>query len=360
MHDLLRSYAVRLATEEDSEDERRAALTRLFDHHLATAAVAMDAFVPADQHRHPRSIPAPVTQTPPMVGPSEARAWLDAERATLTAACVYTASHGWPDHTIRLATVLSRYLDIGAHYAEAVVIHTHALRVARHTNDRDGAAHALVDLGSTYWRQGRYTEAVDCGQQALTVFREIDNRVGQAGALGILGTIYARQGHYQQAAEHLLRALTLSQEIGNPSGEAAALGNLGTVYERQGHYQRAAEHFQIEHLQQALTLFREIGQRSGEAGALNALGEAYHAAGELSEARIQHAAALDLATEIGDRHEQAHAHNGLARIHNAIGATGQARHHWRQALTLYINLGVPEADAIRAHLAALDQPPNGD
>ncbi len=40
MHDLLRAYAAEQATDQDSEPERRAALTRLFDHYLATAAVA--------------------------------------------------------------------------------------------------------------------------------------------------------------------------------------------------------------------------------------------------------------------------------------------------------------------------------
>jgi hypothetical protein len=31
---------------------------------------------------------------------------------------------------------------------------------------------------------------------------------------------------------------------------------------------------------------------------------------------------------------------------------GQARHHWPQALTLYTELGAPEADQVRAQLAA--------
>ncbi|MGH3937962.1 MAG: helix-turn-helix domain-containing protein [Pseudonocardiaceae bacterium] len=60
MHDLLRAYAIHLATVEDCEQDRRAALTRLFDHYLATAAAAMDTVIPAEQHRRPR-IPPPAT-----------------------------------------------------------------------------------------------------------------------------------------------------------------------------------------------------------------------------------------------------------------------------------------------------------
>jgi hypothetical protein len=57
LHDLLRAYAAEQAAA-DGEEERRAALTRLFDHYLHTAAVAMDTVFPAERHRRPRVAPA--------------------------------------------------------------------------------------------------------------------------------------------------------------------------------------------------------------------------------------------------------------------------------------------------------------
>ena len=48
-----------------------------------------------------------------------------------------------------------------------------------------------------------------------------------------------------------------------------------------------------------------------------------------------------------------------ARTHHASGELDQTRHHWCHALALYTDLGVPEADDILAHLAALD-PATGD
>lgn len=62
-----------------------------------------------------------------------------------------------------------------------------------------------------------------------------------------------------------------------------------------------------------------------------------------------------LATRIDDPDEQARAHNGLAHIHHTTGHLDLTRHHWQQALALYIKLDIPDAQAIRAHLAALDQ-----
>ena len=90
----------------------------------------MDTLYPAERHRRPR-IPAPATPAPPVTDPDAARAWLDAERATLVAVAAHAAEHGWPGHATRLAATLFRYLDTAGHYAEAVTIHTNARRAAR-------------------------------------------------------------------------------------------------------------------------------------------------------------------------------------------------------------------------------------
>ena len=153
MHDLLRAYARDLAAGSDPEDEQRAALTRLFDHYLHTAATAMDTLFPGE--RRPR-IPPPATPAPPVTDSAAALAWLDAQRATLIAVAVHTASHGWPSHATRLAATLFRYLDNGGHYPEAITIHSQARLAARHMGDRAAEAEALTSLGVLDLRQGRH------------------------------------------------------------------------------------------------------------------------------------------------------------------------------------------------------------
>ena len=160
MHDLLRAYATYLAGLEDTEKERRAALIGLFDHYLSAAAAAMDILVPAETHRRPR-VPPPGTPAPPVADPAAARAWLDAERVTLTTVCAHTASRGWPGHTTGLGTTLFRYLEGGGHYPDALTISIHALHAARHTGDRAAEAHTLTNLGDVYQRQGRYEQAAE-------------------------------------------------------------------------------------------------------------------------------------------------------------------------------------------------------
>ncbi|MGH3157312.1 MAG: BTAD domain-containing putative transcriptional regulator, partial [Streptosporangiaceae bacterium] len=95
MHDLLRAYARELADLEDQQ-EWQAALTRLFDHYLYTAASAMDALFPAEHRRRPR-LSRSAWLDRPMTGPPAARAWLDAQQANLVPGVAFSADQGWPD-----------------------------------------------------------------------------------------------------------------------------------------------------------------------------------------------------------------------------------------------------------------------
>lgn len=272
-HDLLRAYAAHLTTTHDTEDDQHTALTRLFDYYLHTAAATMDTLHPADQPHRP-DIPPPALPTPPVADHTTSRAWLDAERANLTAIIAHTATHGWHIHTTRLADTLIRYLEISGHYPDALTIHTHARDAAHHTSDRAAEAHHLTSIGTVHTHQGRYQQATDHYQQALTLFRELGDAEGQARALTNLGSVHFQQGRFQQATDHHHQAITLCREIGDRAGEAHALTYLGNVYQRQGHYGQAADYYR-----QAIALCREIGFRAVEALALTGLGFVYQQQG---------------------------------------------------------------------------------
>lgn len=51
-------------------------------------------------------------------------------------------------------------------------------------------------------------------------------------------------------------------------------------------------------------------------------------------------------------YEQARAHDGLAHSYRAAGDTELVVHHWKHALRLFNNLGVPDAEEVRARLSA--------
>jgi DNA-binding SARP family transcriptional activator/Tfp pilus assembly protein PilF len=277
-------------------------------------------------------------------------------------------------------------------YQQAVSQLRHGLAVARQAGHRYGEAEALCNLGEACWWLGQYEQATGYAQEALTTSREIGYRVGEADALITLGRVRHRQGQHDQALAHQRQALALYQEFGdrqfqataindtgetllttgqhtqardcfatalglarqsgNPREEGRALSGLGEVCHRRGHHDEAAGYHQ-----QALALYEEIGDRGGQAEALNGAGETFLAAGRPDQARACHAAALTLTRRSGDHYQQARAHRGLAAVCHATGQQGQAQQHWQHALDIYTNLGVPEADRMRARPAPAGQTP---
>jgi DNA-binding SARP family transcriptional activator len=381
-HDLLRGYARELTGSTETGDEQRAALTRLFDYYLYTAAAAMDTLFPTEQHRRPR-IPRPATPVPSLADPAAAREWLDGESADLVTAVGHTAVRGWPDHTTRLAGTLFSYLINGGQLPEAHTISGHALGAARRTRDRVAEATALNMIGSVDWDQSRFQQAADHYGQALTLYREAGDRageavtlsnmglaevelghcekgashqqaavalyrdtgdrLGEATALGDLGLAWRKQGRYQEAVDYYRQSLDLFREIGDRQGEACAQGRLGVVDLRLGRYQDAAGH-----LQQASVLFHEIGHMAGESETHLHLGEVYLELGRYDQAAGSFDRSLDSFREIGNPGLEAEALNGLGEVALQTGDAAKASSHHASALRLASEVGSPRVQA-RAH-----------
>ena len=380
MHDLLRAYAAAQAAEHDTEPERRAALTRLFDHYLAAAAAVADIFFPADPDRPP--IPRAASPAPQVTSLAAARAWLRAQRANLVAAAEYAASHGWPAHAIGLAATVFRY-PITGHLAYAAAMHSHACRAAaqtgdlaaeasalvnlgaalmaqghlrqaagrleqarqlyRRAGDRIGEARALVNLGVAGYCRGRYEQATSCDRRALALYRQTGNRVGQARALSNLGLVYLRQGRYRQAHGNLRRSLALYREDGIQPAEAHVLGSLGELEMRQGRYAQAAGH-----LRRSLALCRASGNRLCEARTQACLGLVMLRRGRYAQATAYLKRALALHSEAGNPSGQAEALNGLGEALLAAGQAGYARTRHADALALALQAG-DHYEQARAH-----------
>jgi tetratricopeptide (TPR) repeat protein len=333
LHDLLREYAAEQAAAAEPGPARQVALTRLFDHYLHTASAAMDALYPAEQHRRPR-IAAPGSPVLAIADPGAARAWLDAERPVLVAVAAHTAGHGWPSHTTRLAATVWRHLDTGAHYPDAITLHTHARTAACRAGDRAAEAAALTNLGIAAWRQGRHQQAASQHRRALALFRAAGDRPGEARALGNLGLVEERRGRHQRAARHHRQALALYRAVGDLPGEANALSNLGMVEYVLGRYRQAAGHFQ-----QALDQFRAAGDRTGETRALSNLGAAKERLGLYQEAAGDLERTLVMCRATGDRVVAANALANLGVVEERLGQYPQAADHFQQALELFRELG---------------------
>jgi tetratricopeptide (TPR) repeat protein len=345
LHDLVRAYAAERAADEDRPADRRAALSRLFDHYLYGAAAAMDALHPAEKHRRPVLEPRP-TAGPDLTDPKAALLWLDTERATLVAVCLHA-----PDHAVRLAATLYTYLDNGGHPADAIAVHGEARRTAHAAGDRAGEAGALVNLGVVHWQLGRYPEAIDQLTQALTLFREIGDGRGEARALGNLGVVHTATGDLETSAAYHAQALDRFIAIGDRVGEANTLTNLGDAYAQLN---RPAE--AVANNSRALEIFRDLRHRGGEATALTNLGDAHVRQGAFSAAVIEHEEALAIFGEIGERYGQACALNGHGEALTGLARLPEAVASHRAALLLAREIDEPEEQArATAALAALER-----
>ncbi len=382
LHDLLRAYARDRAAVLDTEDERRAALTRLFDHYLRSAASAMDTLYPFERDRRP-AIPPSAAPTPPVDDPADAQAFLDLERATLVEVVVHAASHGWPGHATRLAATLFRYLYLGGHYPEATIAFSHACRAARQSGDQAAEAAALTGLGAVAFGYSRAPEAIGHLQRALTLFRAVADVAGEARTLSNLGlanfqlgripqaTSYyqqaaalhretadhlgeartlchigraeIRQGHYPQALTQLHRALALAQEAADPLTQAEALIKIGMAHFHQEDDAQASDHFG-----RAMTLFRATGDRDGEAAVLAKTALLYLRQGDQQQAAGHLRRALDIFEQTGERSGQAEALNGLGAVALAAGNLDEAHGRLAAGLSLARQIREPYEEA-RAH-----------
>jgi DNA-binding SARP family transcriptional activator/tetratricopeptide (TPR) repeat protein len=342
-HDLLQAYAADLAGEEDPAPVHRAALTRLFDHYLRTAETAVRVLFATGQPQPDESVPA--------IGPAAARAWLDTERANLIAA----AGHGWPEHTLALATTLFRYLDSG-YFNDALVLHTIALEAARQCDDPSAEAQALNDLGLAHRRSGRFAQAEQLHKEARTRYRQLGDRAGEARALSQLGIVSWRLGRYPQAEQQHQAALDLYREISDRLGEANQLNYFGIGNRQNGHI-----HESVDYHQQALTLFRGLNHRFGEADALDCLGTTYQQLGNHRQAIDCHRQAAATFREMGHRPGEACAINNLGYAFLRAGDPGAACEHHQRALTLCREIGersfeIEATNGLGAALLAVGNP----
>jgi tetratricopeptide (TPR) repeat protein len=144
------------------------------------------------------------------------------------------------------------------------------------------------------------------------MLKAIGNWWTQALLENVAGWMYAHLGQQQQAMAHCQRALGLHREAGSRIGQGDTLVSIGYIYTQLGDFAQARSFYR-----QALDIFQEIGLPLGEAEALTGLGEALAAEGDVMGARDA----------------------------------------WTAAEQILRQLAHPDANEIRAKLAALDNRP---
>ncbi|WP_329045072.1 tetratricopeptide repeat protein [Amycolatopsis sp. NBC_01488] len=385
-HDLIRAHASKLSASVDSEADRRAALTRLFDFYLSTASKAMDSVAPTDWPHRPR-LSERAAVTADVSNYDRALGWLNAECSNLVTMSEFTVSHGWPTHASLLSSTVWRYFHICGNHDEALAVHTNALVAASALGNALFEADALASRGYINWFLGHYQRALTDCRAAVRIAADRGDRSLEGRALHALGLVHTRLGSNDEAREVLQRTLAAGRETGDQDLEGYALRGLGEIYFNLGRHEDAITSYEeavsvarragndtiegyalralgeicsdmnqhrkaLEHCVRALELARRIRNRNIENRALRTLGEIHRRVGEPEMSCQRYEEALHLAKETGNRYEEARAHEGVGDARLEAGDARSAIVHWQQALELYDQLGVPESDRVRDRLDA--------
>jgi len=347
-HDLLRAYAAEQVRVAADDPAYRAAIHRVLDYYLHTAAAANRLLAPA---RDPIDLaPAQPGARPQEFGdPARARSWFEAEHAVLLAVIALAAEHRFDIHAWQLPWTLTDFLDWQGHWRDWVTVQRTALAAAQRLGDRAAQARAYRSLGDACSRLGCFDEAHTDLAQALGLFHEVGDHIGEARAHQALSWLLDRQGRPEQALAHDQVALRLYEDAGHRKGQANALNAIGWLQAQLGDHRQA-----LDYCGKALNLHRELGNRRGEAATWDSLGYARHNIGQHSKAISCYHRALDLFRDLGDRYNQAEILTHIGDTHRAARDLRGARDTWQEALAILHDLDHPDASQVRDRLRDLD------
>ncbi|MEU9979084.1 BTAD domain-containing putative transcriptional regulator [Streptomyces sp. NPDC051014] len=383
-HDLVRLYA-RACAERDEKppSEREAAMSRLLDFYLATAAGVYAIERPGE-----RVLDHLIRSTYPGLSFADrdrALDWLFTEASGLLAAVQQAG--GATGRLRRAADLLVAAVDLGESgigarqyvqaatavisaaqqhgdaYAEgrARLMHSHllgfsgqfaesareageALRLGLAAGDPVVCAQAPNQQGIIALYNVRHTEAEQHLTQALAAFRADGNTPGEASALCNLSRVHLATGRTESAVSLARQGITIYER--DDSGMALRLANgkyaLGLALTSAGETRLA-----LETLTDALTMFQDARQQLWHGMTLFRIAELHLSDHSPAQAAACAEQALAVLHGIGGEWRRANILTALGRGLHGIGQTDRAKVCWQEALSVFEASDSPEAADVR-------------
>jgi len=254
--DSARSFAQQLSDNLAAFDGREQAQDRLLDYFLSMTEAADDQL---------RGLPSiPVAQE--FTDRNDALAWLDAERASLTAAVELAADSGRDQVAASLPLLMAHYLGFQRRFEELLSVTRISLDAALRLCNQGAEGDALTNLGLALHGLDRNDQAITAHRDAAAIFHEIGDPHGEANALNNLGLALHGLDRNDQAITAHRDAAAIFHEIGDRHGDAMTLGNLGNVMQDLGRFDEAASAYR-----EAAAIFHETDDERSELMALESL-----------------------------------------------------------------------------------------
>ncbi|MET9346709.1 AfsR/SARP family transcriptional regulator [Streptomyces termitum] len=385
-HDLVRLYARACADrDEHPPTEKEAALSRLLDFYLSTAARVYAIERPGD--RLVDHLERTAYEGLSFTDRHEAQDWLYAESHCLLS-CVRQSAAA-PATLRRAVDLLWASLDLaesGTDSKEYEAVATVLREAAARAGDVRAEGRAALALAYVHHHQGRFDQADREAAEVVGTARSVADALPVCWALNARGAIAHYQARFEDADRHLTAAIAAFRDAGDPAGEAAALCNLSRIrlatgrhadavamaqqgvamYDQLGHALRGANgryalglaltengHLAAagERLREALAVFVDCRQRLWEGMTLFRIAETDIAAGSYGTAASNAEKALTVLRDIGGDWRRGNVLTVLGQALDAVGQSGRAMVCWREALDIYEEAKAPEAEAVRTLLA---------
>ncbi|WP_405881621.1 NB-ARC domain-containing protein [Streptomyces sp. NBC_01384] len=384
-HDLVRLYA-RACAERDEQppSERDAAMSRLLDFYLATAAGVYALERPGDRLVDHLEI----TRHPGLVFDDrhQAQDWLFAEAHTLLAFVRQCARSSTLRRAVDLLWAAKDLAESGANskqYEDAAVVLRDA---AEQSDDPQALSRALTALTNVHLVAGRFDQAGEQARRAMELAEIANDLAPRCWAANDGGIIALYQGRHADGEAYLQQAIEIFRLDENLAGEASALCNLSrihlamgrvisavelaqqgiVIYDRLGHTLRGANgryalglaltgqkrlDAAVDRLTEALEVFRDSRQRLWEGMTLFRLSEAHLAGHKPAGAAALAEQALAVLRGIGGEWRRGNVLTVLGRALSALSQSGRAQACWEEALVIFDQLGSPEAAEVRLLLS---------
>jgi DNA-binding SARP family transcriptional activator len=345
-HDLIRAYAGEAASQVEPSSEREAALNRLLGWYMASSLNASQQMRP---DRYYRLLELDdLDDGMSFSSYHDALTWFGEEAGNLIAAVHLARRLRRDDVCWKLAWLLQSYFMTRSRIDDWRSVFAVALEAARASGHRPGEAGILSGLGVVNAVARQYAECRRYLEQVLAIQRELGAREGEARAQYNLAMAAHNLDDYACAYEHGMQALEIVRSLGLGAFEANVLRALGDICTSMGDHEQA-----LRLADAALAILGPDGQPVDKRFTQPTRGLALIGLGRLDEGITCISESVEMFLAMGEQYEAADVLSQLGTIHLRRGDPALARECWLRSVHLLTELGHPDADDVRAKLAAL-------
>ncbi|MDX8032345.1 BTAD domain-containing putative transcriptional regulator [Lentzea sp. BCCO 10_0856] len=347
LHDLLQLHGRECAKNDETADDRRAAVVRFLDHYLHSVDRA-DRAIRQSRTELPLTEREPVVEVVEFAGRDEALAWFRREHDVLVEICEFALAEEHLEHAWQLPTDMWGYLHIHGSSEDFIRLNTIALEAARRVGNRFAEAVALSTLGSAHKNVYRHDESLRLLHEALRIRQEIGHVHGIAVTTGELAATYLWLERHDESLRYSRMSVEHRRMGGDEAGWAMSMNSLAWVLCVNRHFAEA-----VDTVTTAIEVMDRLGRHHPTM--LDTLAQAHAGLGDLDEAvRIYRDIIASGALAHDGNREKVEILTHAAEIFGRAGDREAALSCARDALILAERSGQARVEKVRQVLRELE------